>query len=262
VAESPWLSIDGRRLYYLLRQSTSDTYELRSMDLSSGRTERLITDRPVTQFDLSPDEREVAFTTMTPTGTPEIWLAPIDRGSPPRRISESADQVAFAGSDLVFRSLENTRNFVVRIGKDGRGRRRATDTAILGRLHVSPDGKWATAGVEGGIQSAIPGTLAISLDSGTTRLLCGGCEALWGPDGKWLYAIPIVGGAGRIAVPLGTSQEPPESLSTLLAEASKGTTPRGTYVIDHLQFGPGPAPTTYAFVKRDVQRNLFRIPLH
>jgi serine/threonine protein kinase len=262
VAESPQLSIDGRRLYYLLRQSTSDTHELRRMDLSSGRTERLITDRPVTQFNLSPDEREVGFTTMTPAGAPEIWLASIDRSTPPRRMSESADQVAFAGPDLVFRSLENTRNFVVRIGKDGRGRRRVTDTPILGRLHLSPDGKWATAGAEGGLQSTTPGTLAISLDSGTTRLLCGGCEALWGPDGKWLYAIPIVGGAGRIAVPLGTSQEPPESLSTLLAEASKGTTPRGTYVIDHLQFGPGPAPTTYAFVKRDVQRNLFRIPLH
>ena len=261
VAEFPRLSVDGRRLYYLLRQSTSDAFELRSMDLASGRIERLITDRSVTQFNVSRDEREVAFTSMTPTGTPEVWLASIDRSSAPRRISESADQVAFAGPDLVFRSLENTLNFIVRIGKDGSGRRRATDTPILGRLYVSPDGKWATAGVAGALQTT-PGTLAISLENGTTRVLCGNCEALWGPDGKWLYALPISGASSHVAVPLGASQEPPESLAALLSETVTSTAPRGTYVIGHLNFGPGPDPTTYAFVKRNVQRNLFRIPLH
>jgi serine/threonine protein kinase len=264
VADFPQLSVDGQRLYYLLRQSTSGAYELRSMDLSSGRADRLIIDQSLTQFAISSDEREVAFTTMTPEGVPEVWLASIDRSSPPHRIAQSADSVAFAGSDLVFRSLEDTRNFIVRIGKDGNGRRRVTETAILGLWSVSPDGKWATAGAAGGGQSTTPGSIAISLDSGATKALCGGCQVNWSPDGKWLYAgIPnSENSSSRLAVPLVANQEPPESLANLIAQAAKGTLPSGIRLVGNVFVAPGPNPETYAFAKRDMQRNLFRIPLH
>jgi len=101
VATFPQLSLDGRRLYYLVRQSatSSDSFELRSMELSSGRSNRLITDRSVTQFTVSLDEKEVAFSAKTAEGVSEIWLASTDRSTPPRRITQNADQVSFAGSD-------------------------------------------------------------------------------------------------------------------------------------------------------------------
>jgi eukaryotic-like serine/threonine-protein kinase len=265
VTVSPQLSLDGRRLYYLLRQSstTSSSFELRSMELSSGRSDRLITDRSVTQFAVSDDEREVAFSAVTPWGVSEIWLAAVDRSAPPRRIAQNADAVSFAGSDLVFRSLEDKSNFIERIGKDGNGRRRVLETPILGLVDVSPDGKWATVGVAGPDESA-PVEMVVSVETGVSRVICGRCQAFWAPDGKWIYAIrgPLGNEDFRVAVPLGATQEPPQDLLTLIAAAGQGTAPSGTHIIGHQFFAPGPNPSTYAFVRRDMQRNLFRIPLH
>ena len=62
--------------------------------------------------------------------------------------------------------------------------------------------------------------------------------------------------AFKHGVQLGATQEPPQDLSTFVAETGQGT------VIGHLFFAPGPNPSTYAFVRRDMQRNLYRIPLH
>jgi hypothetical protein len=36
----------------------------------------------------------------------------------------------------------------------------------------------------------------------------------------------------------------------------------GARVIDHDLISPGPDPSTYVFTRTDLQRNLFRIPLH
>ena len=36
----------------------------------------------------------------------------------------------------------------------------------------------------------------------------------------------------------------------------------GARVIEHGSISPGPDPSIYVFTKRDLQRNLFRIPLH
>ena len=75
------LSIDGRRLYYLLQRDSRDAtfIELRTLDLSTGKTDRPLPDRSVWQYDVSPDEREVAFTTRSASGAREIWLATLDR---------------------------------------------------------------------------------------------------------------------------------------------------------------------------------------
>jgi hypothetical protein len=227
------------------------------MELSSGRSDRLITDRSVTQFAVSDDERDVAFSALTPEGVSEIWLAAIDRSTPPRRIARNADTVSFAGSDLVFRSLEAKSNFIERIGKDGNGRRRMLDAPIIGIVAVSPDGKWATMSVLRPDEST-PVETAVSLETGVSRVICRRCGAFWGPDGKWMYAVPgpTETTDSRVAIPLGATQEPPQNLSTLVAEAGQGS------VIGHQSFAPGPNPSTYAFVRRDMQRNLYRIPLH
>jgi hypothetical protein len=171
------------------------------MELSSSRSDRLITDRSVTQFTVSLDEKEVAFSAKTAEGVSEIWLASADRSTPPRRIAQNADLVWFAGSDLVFRSLEATSNFIERIGKDGSRRRRVIETPILELTAVSPDGKWATAGAPGTTESR-PSTVVVSLESGTSRSLCDRCLASWAQDGKWIYAvIPGSVGLPRIAWP-------------------------------------------------------------
>ena len=273
VTFAPYLSVDGQRLYYLLQQNSDfASSELRSIELSSGKTDRLLPDRTVTQYDISTDQREVAFTTMTSGGVPEIWLAALDRSVAPRRIAQSADTVSFAGSELIFRSLENTTNFITRVRKDGTEPRRVMETPVIGIGDVSPNGRWAIVFPTGTDESKTQGALLVSLDTGTSGPLCAACRVIWAPDGTWLYAAfePAGGQAPRaLAVPLGATQEPPDSLDDMLNQAGKGTPPPGgrlvgtfPVVLSSVILGPGRDASIYAFTKRDMQRNLYRIPLH
>jgi eukaryotic-like serine/threonine-protein kinase len=261
-AFEPHLSADGQRLYYLVQQNSprATTIELRSMELLSGKTDRLLPDHSVQQFDISGDEREVAFTTKTPAGVSEIWLATLDRSASPRRIAQNADRVWFGGPGLVFRSLENTTNYLTGIRKDGSERRKLLETPIVGESGVSPDGKWAAVFAP---SPGTPATVAVSLETGRTKRICQGCQVRWGADGTWLYVTTpiLVPDGASLAVPLGRTQEPPDTLDGLLAEAGKGTVPPGTRSMGDAT-ASGRNPSQYAYVRRDMQRNLYRIPIH
>jgi hypothetical protein len=198
----------------------------------------------------------------------EIWLATLDRSTPPRRIAQNADRVRFGGPGLVFRSLENTVNYLTSVRKDGSDRRRVLESPIIGESGVSPDGKWAAVYAPSSGDSGTIHTLALSLETGTSKVLCAGCQVRWGSDGKWLYAAtPILvpnTTLGSLAVPLELTQEPPDALESLLAEAIKGAVPVGTRAMGRSAqtMAPGRDPSHYAFVRRDMQRNLYRIPIH
>jgi Tol biopolymer transport system component len=268
IAFDPYFSADGQRLYYLLQQNSRDatTTELRVMELSSGKTDRLLPDRSVMQFAISADEREVAFTTKTPAGVYEIWLATLDRSGPPRRIAQDADQVWFGGPGLVFRSLERTVNFLTGIRKDGSDRRPILGRPVIALSDVSPDGKWATVFSSSGAVGP-EGTIAVSLETGAASEALCACPVKWDARGKWLYVTPLAADTLplSLAVPLGPTQQPPEVLANLLSEAANGAVPTGTRVIPGrlgTTIAPGRDPSHYALVRRDMQRNLYRIPLH
>ena len=86
----------------------------------------------------------------------------------------------------------------------------------------------------------------------------------WDPSGKWLYigSSGIQKPTGLLAVPLGPGQAPPDSLVSIIEGAVSTTLPPGVRVLKHDLIAPGPDPSIYAFAKRDLQRNLYRIPLH
>jgi hypothetical protein len=267
VAFAPRLSADGRRLYYLLRQSSLRATELRSLDLMSGTIDRLLPDQSVAQFDISRDEREVAFTVMT-DGGPDVWLAALARSSPPRRVVRGGSSVSFgAGSDLLFLSLEDTRNFVARVAKDGSGQSRVSELPVLQKGDSSPDGGWVLAFAPGVGDGSSPRTIAMSTRGGEPKVLCSAdnCGGHWSADGKWLY----VGGGSNdalegltVGVPLGPDGGPPDAIHAMLQAAAKGNAPPGMRILKERLVAPGPDPSTYAFVRQDVQRNLFHIPLH
>jgi hypothetical protein len=62
-----------------------------------------------------------------------------------------------------------------------------------------------------------------------------------------------------ISVPAGKSLPDFPVSGTTFATASGLP---GTRIIENGALSPGPDPSTYVFVKTDIQRNLFRIPLH
>jgi Tol biopolymer transport system component len=269
-AAAPRLSRDGSRVFYLLVRDlmskagnwVPSSAELRSVDLASGKSDSVLPGVSVTDYDLSRDETEVAFNTLDSDGESQIWLASLDRRTPPRRIARGGDEVSFgADGDLVFRSLDEKRDVLVRIRKDGNGREPLTTVPILEKGSVSADGEWVTALNAGGL-------LAVPLHGGATRKICPSpCRAVWSSDGRFFYvAIDPNSSAASpgktLAIPVLAGKSLPD-VPAFGIDASGGESyPPGTRAIAHGALSPGPDPSTYVFTKTDLQRNLFRIPLH
>jgi Tol biopolymer transport system component/predicted Ser/Thr protein kinase len=261
----PSLSRDGRRLYYLRQQNSANTSsnELRATELSSGRTDLVVPDRSVTDYDVSKDQREdIVFVAKTPEGLPEIWLAVLDRSAPPRRLVRGGDEVALTESGVIYRALGTKESFLMRIGRNETEPRKTLQTPILDILSVSPSGSWAIVTAPGSGELASPTMFVVNMERGTTQPVCAGCEVSWGPDAKWLYVSERSNAMGRtLALPL-INEALPDSMDAIVQASAKGILPPGAQVIGHAPIAPGPDPSTYAFTKRDIQRNLYRIPLH
>ena len=269
-AVAPHLSRDGRRIFYLLARDltlgglgwVTSSGELCSLEMGSGRTERVLPGVSVADYDISRDEKEVAFTTAEDSGERNIWLAGLDHRSPPRRVAEAGDQVSFgADRDLIFRSLEEKTNGLVRIKKDGRVRDRITTLPVLEKLTVSPDGNWVLIFSPGTKADIGPAMLAVPIRGGAPQKICYlVCWSGWSPDGRFFY-VGIPGGkAFLIPVPAGESL-PNLPATGITSATSVGELP-GAKEIKHESITPGPDSSAYVFTKTELQRNLFRIPLH
>jgi hypothetical protein len=276
-ASVPRLSRDGTRVFYLLvrdwwlaaRGWVAASAELRSVDLASGKSDSVLSGVSVTDYEISRDEKEVAFTATDSDGASQVWLASLDRRTPPRQIARAGDQVSFgADGELVFRSLEENTNVLVRIKKDGSGRERITTAPVLNKFGVSPDGEWVIVASPPVSENAVRAAIAVPIRGGTPRNICGaGCSAKWSSDGRFLYVTSAASASatssGRtlvIPVPAGTSL-PDLPASGIDPTAGVAELP-GIQVIEQGSLSPGPDPSTYVFTRTDLQRNLFRIPLH
>jgi hypothetical protein len=262
-ASAPILSRDGQRVYYLLRQNVdSSARELRSVDQRTGKTDILLQDLPVVDYDISHDERSVVFTTQPSAREQQIWLALLDHSSPPRMIAQGGDSAFFgAEGEIIFRQLGEKSNSLSRMKLDGTHRELVTETPIIGLAAVSRDGQWALVGFSG--EDGRIRASAVPIRGGPSRIICIFCQSMWSPDGKFFYVrmVPTRTVPERtIAFPLQT----PNSLPDLPAQgiSSDWTPPAGVKIVERAIMYPGPDPSTYVFTKTDLQRNLFRIPLH
>jgi DNA-binding winged helix-turn-helix (wHTH) protein/Tol biopolymer transport system component len=269
-AVAPRFSRDGRRVFYLLASDLSlggfgwkaSSSELRSVDLGSGRTDVVLPGVSVVDYDISPDEKEVAFTRAESSGERNIWLAALDRRAPARQIAQAGDQVSFgADGDLVFRSLEEKTNGLLRIRKDGKERERITKLPVLEKSAVSPDGEWVLVGSPGTAADTGPTILAVPIRGGAPKKICYlVCWGGWSSDGKFFYVGTPAGKTLLIPVPTGKSLPdlPPSGIDLAGSEAGL----HGARVIEHGSITLGFNPTEYVFLNTELQRNLFLIPLH
>ena len=268
VPSMPKMAANGKRIYYLLRQSSASSLnELHSFDLESGKTEKLLPGLAIADYEVSSDDKEAAFTTRSGIAS-EIWVASLDRRTPPQKVHESGDQVSFgAENSLLFRMLEDKANYLGRINKDGSDGRRVTDVPILHKYNVSPQGDWVSALVAGSGDNVSVETVAIPVSGGTPRVICGfACPSGWSPDGRFLYAAVESGGTGA---DIGKTAIVPLAPGTTLLDLPAAGLPAralppipNSRVIDRTNLSPGPDFAAYTYSKTAIQRNLFRIPLH
>jgi serine/threonine protein kinase len=262
-ALAPRLSRDGTRVFYLLvrdwwlsaRGRVAASAELRSLDPKSGRSETVLSSVSVSDYEISRDEKEVAFTTTDGNGTSRIWLAALDRRTPPRQVAQGGDQVSYGPEeDLVFRSVAE-KNALIRIKKDGSGRSRVMANTVFNKFGLSPDGKWVIA-------QLASGTFAVPVDGGApTRICPRACPSTWSSDGRWLYVGAPVATGRTYAIPVPSGRSLPDLPADGIDPTAEVGVP-GARIIENGFISPGADPSTYVFTKTDLQRNLFRIPLH
>lgn len=264
----PQFSPDSAKLFYLRpigALTNRPLGKLVAVDLTNSQVENLFADFAAADFAFSPDGKRLAFGTTDNDGKNQIWTALLDRRSSPQLVplAGATDQPVFAADDeIYFRSLEDGRHFLERVRLDGSNRRRVIPEPIIAVHSVSPDRRWVVVMEPSSGERSTLRTSAHSADGSRAVVLCDNCGVLWSPTGNLMYfnftfgtdaavegvALPTVSGSSFPALP-------PNGLTVQEAVKLPGAKRFDRWV------QPSSAAGLFAYEKKIVQRNIYRIPL-
>jgi eukaryotic-like serine/threonine-protein kinase len=263
-AAAPEFSHDGKKLFYIIfRNGAGATFarqggELWETDLGTGQSQQLLHNALVNAYDLSSDDSEAVFSANDSEGRSRLWLASLDFRFPPREFASSTDEDQpfwDAEGNIYFRAAEGKLNFVYRMKSDGSNRTKVLAKPILELHSISPDGRWAF--VEEGSE---PQGMAEPLAGGAPVRVCKGyCVGLWSRDGR-AFSVYLAQMDGMTT--LTTALPPGKDLPVLSGDGLSESNPdqvKNATVLRGIVF-PGPRGLS-AFLRREVHRNLFRVPL-
>jgi Tol biopolymer transport system component len=267
-AEDPQFSADGKQLFFLnlsysvpIEGFISGQVEV--CDLQTGQTAHVLPGMLVSGYSVSPDGKQIVFAAYDSGHHPHLWLAPVDRSAPPRQLfPEEADQPKYAGGGVIYyRSHQQNVNQIFRYMPDGK-RERASSIPINELEQVSPDGKWISAWAMDEHDPSHSRVFAISTIDGHELDLCVGCDFGWAAGGRYLVIISDKFGTGAektYLIPLRAGEDLPTLPARGLRQEAdlKALHPK---VIDGEAIA-APGGTSYAFLRREQHRNLYRIPL-
>ena len=258
--KNPRFTSDGKSLCYLAVKKATSRFawfrnpgDLRIANLETGRSETVVNDFDVHDYDVSKDGKQLVIETTDREGKHRLWLAQLDRSLPPREIPNiEGVQPRFGPSgEIFYRHAEA----IYRVRPDGTGLRKAVEGTTYLLWGVSPDGRWVStwAQIPG---KKTPAIVAFSLD-GERPVQMGGSFAFlsWTLDGRSAllggsYFVPLAEGESLPKVPEGGFQSG-EQIARLA----------GARRVDEGGLVPGPSADVYAFYRGTVQRNLYRIPV-
>ena len=255
-------SSDGKLLSYLMRYDPSASSSgLWRRDLESGKTEAILPGISMLAYDVSNDGKRVVFSTQAPGKATQLWLAPLDGSSPPRQLSATGESAPHFAPDgqVLFQFSDGRANYIGQINKDGSGRSKLLPDPVLAILGISPDRRWL-------ITDSSAAIMATPVRGGSPRPICvGWCSADWAPDGKFFY-IGLPPNSGRpaaktLAIPVPTGETLPRLPSSGIRGPQDARAIPGTRLLDGWFIAPGPDPSTFAYVKTTMHRNLYRIPV-
>ena len=263
----PEFSPDGRTLYYLLRRSDDSQAELWSTIVASGKSEPVFAGVSVVDFSLSPDGRQVVYTTASKDGR-QLWIAHLDRSSPATRVNVSGAQRPRFGSrgQILFQKAEGNVNYLEQIDADGANDSKALPYPIEEFQGSSPSGRWVTVAVPNPESKELPSIMLVPLDGGTPRRICTTfCIPRWSPDGRFLV-VPVEdssrSSSGRsLVIPVGAGETLPDLPPGGISPLAGPDIIKGSQSVGRGRMVPAKDPEDYAWVKTTVQRNLYRISL-
>lgn len=270
---APRFSPDGSKLYFLrsvLAPSSvgvvsSGSFRLLMLDMDSFRTEDLFPDLLISDYDISPNGQRVVFSAPDERGILRVWVAKLDRRSPPQLVTSSLeiDEPAFASDDeLYVRVLDKDAHRLRRVRLDGSGARDLFP--ILEFNGTSRDRKWAIVTESVSTENPTARIVARQVDGPTSVTVCRGCTVRWSADEKLMYLDFFFGTAltraGQdVVVPTLSGQlfphRPQDGVT--LDTALKLPGARRSDVFPQ----PSTVPGVFAYATLTVQRNIYRIPL-
>jgi WD40 repeat protein len=258
-------SPDGKLLYYLMRHDlSSSSSELWRKDLEAGKSEAVLPGLSMAEYDVSNDGKEVVFSTQ-PRGRPsQLWLAHLDGSSPPRMITSTGERAPHFGPDaqIIFQFTDGKANYIGQIRKDGSERFKLFPDPISALIAISPDRRWIAADVPLPDSDVI---MAIAIRGDPSRRICTWCSVDWSPDGKIFYmGLSPNSHTTRgttLAIPVAAGETIPKLPSWGIRGPEDAKAVPGTRLLDGWFLSPGPDPSTFAYVKTTMHRNLYRIPV-
>ncbi len=273
-AFSTKFSRDGTKLFYLKRAGPNDTAELWSTELTTGKSDRVVPGYGIdatfvdyyASYDVTEDGNWVAFLKRDEKGISHIWIASTDHRTSPQQLPsvENEDSPMFLpNGDLVYRASEGASNYIYTRHRDGSGRKKLLEEAILDLTAVSPDGRWIEVLLKDDADKDHPyRTLAYPKKGGKPVIVCALCYRGWSLDGKYLalqfqplpfsletYLLPVSGDSGLPELPPQGLSGPEDS-----RKANRVVVlPRG---VDSVL-----GPEKYSYTITNIRRNIYRIPI-
>jgi Tol biopolymer transport system component len=265
----PSFGADDKILYYLLRHQAGASPELWRLTLDTGKAEVVFPDTSMVAYDVSPDGKQVVYTSVGRDGKSQLWLAPMDRSYPARQIGHSGETTPHFGprGQILFRLAEGNVNYLERMNQDGSGRSKVVPYPILEVQGISPGRRWLMAIIPyRDSNSVVPRIVAIPLDGGPPRRICASyCAPIWSSSGRFLF-IPVEASSqstpGRsLAIPVGPGETLPEFPPGGIQPLAEPSVVLGAQSLNRAELVPGKDLSQYAYVNTTVHRNLYRISL-
>jgi Tol biopolymer transport system component len=259
-------SRDGRLLYYLHETGERGfrAGELWAYDISARSNERVLSAVSMNSFDLSPDGRQVVYSSIDAAGVSKLWIAPLNRRAGPRMLApREAIGPVFGGEDeILYRAREEGQSYIFQLQLSTNAIRKAITEPAVNSPIVSPDGKWIVSLAPANDRESTGVIKAYPREGGEPLVLCAGCFPKWTSDGRWLYVSSNPGqdGVSGFLVPLAMGKMFPPMGPGGLTKESMGRIP-GARPISATNVFPGVSAPVYAFEKQSIQRNLYRIVL-
>jgi len=218
-------------------------------------------------FDISPDGKQIVYTTNGANGSTELWRAEMDRSSPASKLGISGARAARFGGhgEILFQRAEGGANYLERADADGKNVAKALPYPISDLQSISPGRKWVILAARRSKDNR-QSILAVSLEDGAQRDLCVNyCAPKWSPNGNLLFIpveYPSRTGPGRtLAIPLGPGETLPEFPADGIPPSADASIVRGAKSVPRGVQVPGMDLDHYAWINATVQRNLYRISL-
>jgi Tol biopolymer transport system component len=280
-ATLPTMLPSGDRMFYLLRTGSRGdaSGELWSLNVGTGEKARALPGRVLVNYSISADGRRVVFTSAGSASDDGIWIADLDRRTPPRQLTRGGEFRAFFGGpgEIVYISPQAERRYLYRMREDGSGVEQIRPEPVNNLITVSPDGHWAFVFLP---ETTTGGGVALqlmSLRGAASMTACEHCVVFgigpnrvrgslinWSMDGKSVFVSLQFFGLGtaktvvlpyRSGVPLAALW--PKGLRDEQAVAANP----GATVINEADAFPAASASAHLSWRRTTQSNLYRLRL-